>query len=485
MKRSGILFALAAALSGFTILRGIGPHDEGLMLQAASRIGAGQWPYRDFWLNYPPGQPALLALLGKLFGAPLLTWRVLRVGLDATVSVLAYRLVRREAPEPLALAAWAAVAGAMAFPTGPGPNPPALALALGALLAARRAPLAAGAIAGLAVPFRLEIGAAAVLGVWIAGRRGRSVLVGVAVAALALAPFFAVDPGSMLSDTVGFLGIQGLQRLPFPLHFHGALRPSKLIEFYFPAILIAGTACWLLGAMPLIRRALASPRYALASAGGDLALAPLALVGVGYLLGRTDEFHLIPLSVALSVMLAIAIPRPGYRAVRVLLIGALALIAIHGIERRAGQALHPPALAAVPGGDGVETSPDDARALTELRHYVWANTTPGESIFVANPRHDLVRFGESLLYVILDRPNATRYISMQPGVMTTAKVQREIVSSLARVRLVVRWLDPAAAFAEPNGAGRSSGVHILDLYLASQFREVARFGYYAVLRRRA
>ena len=64
------LFAAAAALSAFTILREIGPHDEGLMLQAAARMAGGQWPYRDFWWNYGPGQPLVLGALWKALGMP-------------------------------------------------------------------------------------------------------------------------------------------------------------------------------------------------------------------------------------------------------------------------------------------------------------------------------------------------------------------------------------------------------------------------------
>src|SRR3954454_2856465 len=100
------------------------------MLQAAARIAGGEWPYRDFWLNYGPGQPLVLAALWKAFGPSLLVWRIIRVGLDATVSVLAFALVRRAAPGWLALLTWAAAAAAMAWPTGPGPNPAALALVL-------------------------------------------------------------------------------------------------------------------------------------------------------------------------------------------------------------------------------------------------------------------------------------------------------------------------------------------------------------------
>ena len=90
----------------------------------------------------------------------------------------------------------------------------------------------------------------------------------------------------------------------------------------------------------------------------------------------------------------------------------------------------------------------------------------------------------TLSYVLAGRPNPTRYDVMQPGVVTTAEVQREIVRDLRRsgTELVVRWLSPVAAQPEPNGAGRSSGVRTLDRYLARRYLEVERFGDYALLR---
>ena len=99
-----VLFLLGAALTASTIWWGINPHDEGLVLQSAARIADdGQLPYRDFYANYGPGQYVLNAGLHLVFGPSLVSWRVLRVLLDATVGVLAYVLARRDAPEPLAL----------------------------------------------------------------------------------------------------------------------------------------------------------------------------------------------------------------------------------------------------------------------------------------------------------------------------------------------------------------------------------------------
>jgi hypothetical protein len=114
-----------------------------------------------------------------------------------------------------------------------------------------------------------------------------------------------------------------------------------------------------------------------------------------------------------------------------------------------------------------------------------ARVPPGDSVFVANPRHDLVHEGHTLLYVLLQRPSATDYDVMQPGVVTTGAVQAMMIASLqaSRPRIVVRWTDADASRPEPNGAGRSSGVFALDRYLARSYRPAARFGDYTVLTR--
>jgi hypothetical protein len=474
-----LLFGAAAAFAGVTILWGIAPHDEGLMLQAAQRIADGQWPWRDFWWNYGPAQPLLLAIPAKLFGPSLLWWRLLRLVLNGLVSVLAYRLVRRDASAPVALAVWAAVAGAMAFPALPTPTPALLALGFGSLLLAERRPLVAGVLAGLTLAFRLDMGVAVVAGVVLAAPVGRLRVLGTALAtgALALAPFVLVGGvGRFLDQTLGFaLDEQELQRLPFPLSYDGGFDPNKLLELYFPAILLAGLAAW---ALVAVRRR--PPLHALAPL-------PLALVGVAYLLARTDEFHLIPLAAVLPVLLGTALgsERSASTLPRAVLAIALALVILHGLDRQLGRVLHPPSRAEIPlaAADGVRTGPANAQALGQLGRAVRRRVPPGQPVFVANPRFDLVRVGDPLLYVLLERPNPTRYDVMQPGVVTTAPVQRELVRSLerARPRVVIRWLDPTAARREPNGAGRSSGVHVLDRWLAREYRPAERFGAYAVL----
>ena len=471
-----VLGLLATAWATIDLRAGIGPHDEGLMLQWGHRIAGGEWPYRDFWSNYLPGAPLLQALLGD----SLVTWRIVRAVMAGVSAVLAYLLVKRETVnDRWALAAWAGVTAAMAWPLTPGPTAPATALALGALLAGRRHGGLAGGLAGAAFLFRPEIGAAAALGAWLLGRREpgpahprRLWAVAAGVALAGMAPFLVVAPGDFLSQTFGFAFKQHLQRLPFPLAPHSS-DPNKVLERDFPALLVLFTGLWAAVALPARR---------------GLALLPLVVVGLAYLLARTDEFHLVPLAAVLAVALAATAAREARTAWKVVLAAGLAVIVLHGGDRMLAKVTDGTTMAAVdlPGAAGVRTTPDDGHALEDLATAVEHRSRPGSFLLSAPPRYDRVRVGDTLLYTLLDRENPTRYDVVQPGVVTTASVQREMRDDLERTRtpLVVRWVAPVARQAEDNGSGRSSGVTLLDDYLAAKYARVGRYGDYLLLARR-
>jgi hypothetical protein len=301
-----------------------------------------------------------------------------------------------------------------------------------------------------------------------------------AAALLLVAPSALAAPGDFWDQTVGFaLDEQSLQRLPLPGSYDGAFEPNKVLAFYLPYVLMGGLALWL--ALAVATRA---PSRLWAPF-------PLALAGLLYLLARADEFHLVPLAAVLPVLLATLAGREqllGRAPAAAALAVPLVLVALHGLDQnRIGLFSGPPLdRLELDVADGVKAPPDEARALERLVPYVRERVPAGRPVFVANPRHDLVRVGNPLVYVMVDRPNPTRYDVMQPGVVTTDEVQREMVGDLrgSGTGLVVRWLSPVAAEAEPNGAGRSSGVRTLDRHLARRYVEVERFGDYAVLRLR-
>ena len=69
--------------------------DEGIVLQGATRILAGQTPYRDFFSFYTPGSFYLVAALFRVFGNSFVVARTSVAVTGAACSVVTYLLVRR------------------------------------------------------------------------------------------------------------------------------------------------------------------------------------------------------------------------------------------------------------------------------------------------------------------------------------------------------------------------------------------------------
>jgi len=77
--------------------------DEGILLQGAQRILAGQVLYRDFFSFYTPGSYYALALLFKVFGSSLLVARTALALSGAILSLITYLLARRVCSRTIAL----------------------------------------------------------------------------------------------------------------------------------------------------------------------------------------------------------------------------------------------------------------------------------------------------------------------------------------------------------------------------------------------
>jgi len=481
-------------ISGSTALLGIQPNDEGLMLQAAARIADGQVPYSDFWWFYPPGQPLLLGGLWELLGPSLLPWRLLRVLCDAAVAVMAWRLaVRGGAPPWVALAAWLAAALAMAYPSGPHPYPPTMVLALAALLVFERRPALAGVLAGAAAFWRLEFAAYLVLGIAVAfvlARAPRQAGRFVAAAALTVVVLYApvvalagLDPSFDLLIDYPLTDFSDYQSLPFPLDYDGPLNTSSiggflsdsaenLLLFYVPLVLVVGLVA---GVAAVVWRREGAWRAAVA----------IFAVGMAhYLITRPDVFHTAPLAVMVAVLAAWSW-RAG-RAWAAVAAVVLAFTIVEGADRRWLELRREYAPLDLSVADGVQVARAERDDLERAVAAVQERVPPGSPTYVATRRSDLVTSGYPLFYVLADRPNPTRYDIQAPGVVTSAPVQREIVADLDSTRpaAVVRDTSPITAAPEPNKAGESSGVRVLDEYLARAYRPVAEYGRFEILERR-
>jgi hypothetical protein len=503
-----LLFLGAGAIAAFSIRRGIDPFDEGIALQAASRIAQGQLPYGDFRWAYGPGQPYLNAGLFELFGPSLIAWRIVRVAVDAAVATVVYALVRRRGPEWLALVAWLTSACAMAQPLSANPFPLALLFGLAALAVitgaapTARTAAAAGVLCGLAAAWRLDFGlytAAAVTVAVLAGPGTRGVrlrLVAWAGAAtlatvvLAYAPFVvAAGPSDVWDELVASsLRDHDYWTLPFPWSYDGSFRlwpPGDLLEdgkdllgFYVPVLLAAGGIVGVAAVVVAWRRERQPPwRW--------LALLAFCAGGWFYLRSRTDEFHETPLLVLLAIFLAWIMAWSLRERIAVLTASAalvLSLLLAATAANRVSAVLRPPDLEPLDLAiaDGVQVAPDEADALPRVVRLIQAEVPPGEPIYVAPRRSDLARIGNPLLYVLADRPNA---LNVDFPVFARRDVHEQVVSDLraAPPEVIVRWTDPRSSEAEPNLRGRPSGYRGLDELLESDYELLGSSGYYEVL----
>ena len=202
-------------------------------------------------------------------------------------------------------------------------------------------------------------------------------------------------------------------------------------------------------------------------------VAGLLVLGLGaavYYRSRADLEHAQALLVVTAGLAALIRPKLFGAAV-------LALLIAVGTANRASALLRPPDLA--PLGD-VRVPPADARDIPRVAARVQQLVPPGEPIYVAPRRSDLVTFSNPLLHFFVERPNVLRRDVL---LQARPEEQERIVAALRarRPRAIVRWTSPESARPEPNRRGRPSGSRTLDEYLAAAYRLDARYGDYDVL----
>jgi len=516
------LWILGLGVGALTLKDWIQLNDEGLMLQAASRISSGQLPYRDFWWFYPPGQPYLLALLWKLSGPSLVPWRVLRAVVDATVAVLAWRLAGRRAGRGPALLAWAVAIFAVSSATGPHPYPIALMFALGCLLVLEKRPWLAGVLVGLVSVWRIEFAAYLGLGVFLGllvrggGKRTISQFAGMGIltAGLFYIPLvLAAGVGDSWNLLIRYpvLEFGKYQTLPFPLIWDGGGNAkgvdllAQVLSYHLPLALVLTLFSSLI-ALALSRR----PGRWLEVATG--------VFGIGmvhYLVVRADAFHTGPLAVMDAVLGAWAVGAvvqvrrerstsvSPVHGIRPKLAAAAALVALAGLgwgladtvwkREREVRAAQQARVIQIDAAHGVKELPStrcslrgepvQVCSLADLEAAVrFVKDSKAGPIYVTTKRSDLVTSGAPLFYVLSGRDNVTRYDIAAPGVVTSAPVQEEIIGRLEATKaLVVRYTAGITAAPEPNQAGKSSGVTLLDAFLRQSYKMVGRFGAWEVL----
>jgi 4-amino-4-deoxy-L-arabinose transferase-like glycosyltransferase len=478
---AGSLLLLAVLLEAGMLWVGIDDLDEGYFAQQATRVLHGQVPYRDFDSLYTPGLLYVHAGLFYFLGGPsLVGLRVVSLVGRAAIACLMYGLGRSFA-RPL----WAVVPplflliGLDASPERWEPHPGWLSTAF-ALLSVwlfPRSSLAAGAAAGLTFLFKQNTGvlilAAAVVFTCLEARfcRTRGVQGGGApmgaggwgVWPRALRALRASSP-----LLVGFAAVTLVWLVPLLFAIDGqATRLAPFIGGVNQAALFSPpemtdllpVAAGLLGAWYAWRRCRRPLLAWYVVAGWFLFVTEFP---------RMDALHLVWSAPLLLVVGAIALD--GLPAqLGVVALSTLGLAALPILDWRTdwvGQSRV--AISGVPYADGLLVPPRTRDDLVGLVGDLRARTEPGEPIFVYPT--------EPLVYVLAERPNPTRYDHLYPGAAPPDEVHR-VIQQLADVRIVVTSEFWPPFFAPPGDNAP------LDADLATNYREVGRYGAYHILER--
>jgi hypothetical protein len=154
----------------------------------------------------------------------------------------------------------------------------------------------------------------------------------------------------------------------------------------------------------------------------------------------------------------------------------LVIVGVSGFLKSFGSQYQPLGLARA---TGIKV-PQSFAHYAELVRYIDKQTVPGEPIYSGVEDHTLLNVNDAILYFLADRPSATRFVQMDPGLANTLSAQTEIRDALEakRVKLVVLFRFKSG---EPNLSSRSNGIFLLDKFLDDRYRETRRFGNYSVL----
>ncbi|WP_375421070.1 hypothetical protein [uncultured Sphingomonas sp.] len=519
------VFALAFISLFFVMDRRLDPYDEGLMLTAAMSAGAGKLLHRDFYLVYGPGTPWLLSKIWLATTHTFLAARLYGLTIQAGIVALCYHLLKPLIIKWFAVAgvlsAWLWLASAQSFLY---PSFPCILLYLLASIAilggnkdvtSRWRVLAGGVCAGIASLFRYDAGvailAAEIVYIGVAHLRidpseRRRYNAAVDLFLLAIGFIVIVGPATLVYFHAGMVEAwwrdvigsstsyyRTHRNLPFPTATAILRRPSWISVFLAPIALAVAAATY------VTRPVNSSPPTSATPTKQKFGLLMCCLSAALHYKGlvRVEPLHalmsVVPATLLLVLCAAEWWKRPGRRAVLatgslIILILLPATYAFASTVRRltsfAGRiniawlaAGAPPARSS----DRPQCLPRDALVGADIlpgrlaaSDFVREHSSPGEPVFVADNRHDRFTINAVALYYLMDRPPGTRWFIFDPGLQTRSDIQRSIIRDLERAK--VRWIviDDLENFGpEPNASSLSSGVRVLDHWIARSYHRVS------------
>ena len=421
--------------------RVVATNDEGILLDAAQRIAAGQRPYVDFWTYMSPGSYWLQAVVFRLFGISLLAGRLIVIFDFSLQCALVFWLTSRLASRLTAIAVTFAFLGFQiadpAFLSAQHRwDSSTLALAGVAIAVSARsrvAWIASGAVLAAAAWCTPTVGAVlVVVALWLAMERERRQALGPLIAGAAI----------VFAGGAGWLAVQGglvplIQQMLW-------LRQNYLVNAMPYGAIIGGYRALfdgLNGGMELVVRSLLVAGVALPAV-----LPPLALLGWGLMFWRktvpVEHRAAVALLLGAGGALILALsPRPdvmhlAFVAALPYVLAGAAWSKLIPVRVRAPLALFSLLMAGTFAWNSFNTRRTTSQLASPVGNLrvdnaqrpamekLFTNVRPGESLFVFPymPMH----------YFLTQARNPTRFSFLSPGMSTKAESLEALAELQAR-----------------------------------------------------
>jgi hypothetical protein len=515
-------------------------YDEGIILTAAMRVGAGQIPHRDFYANYGPAQFYILAGLFKIFGQSILVERLydlLLKGLLVTaVFAIAASYTRRSVAVFTAMVTvlWLfCLTDLSGTPVIPVSLLNFVSSALIVTVFVGHVPikrmLAAGALAGFAALFRYDTGLAlfgihaCVIAIAIRSARapnklrtfaytwGPYVLGFVVVTLPPMLYYLSVAPlHPIVHDLILYPSRYYHRSRNLPLPRIG-LHSFENIQVYLPIVAV-GISLYVGGALVFGTRsneARPSRRSEERKLGGFLVtfgLLALVMYFKGYVRMEIAQMYLciIPSLIVIAVLLQ---QQRGFHgplrfftmALAWLYVLAVASSTFHQMKKSYLSHVSVLERMLLPGGPispeiqiwcklanpltrGVCFLPDDERIRTI--EFIESHTASGQVLYVGLAKHDRIFVNDNLIYFAAQRLPATHWSHFDPGLQNSYAIQLEMRHELESNAPPYIVLDSEFdQMREPNDSSRSTGVTLLDDYVHKTYQYTRSFGNLSLWRR--
>lgn len=531
-SRTGTNWLVAVVLTlGFVylflgIFQGLNYYDEGLALQAAARVAAGQLPYRDFWAYYAPGEFYTLAAVFRVFGSSILVERIwdtlVRFGICLVVFLTSRRLISTKAAYgsfliTLLFLGWLGLYGPPVFP--------ALLWSLLAVLFLLHSfsregyqfLLLGGLATGAAAVYRHDFGAftflstaAALLLLALedslvavksrakAVHRLKGLFVYTSATCAVVIPvllyfLWTVPLHELRTDFLLFPRIQLRFRalplpplLPSPSYFiNSALLLGPWFLFYSPA------AVYLVNWIGLVRSVRAAPGDA-ARRGRRFGRTVLGVLGSLLFVQaytRADFIHCFPTTIPAAILVPALLEDWPIEKRRtwskrlvsfLLLVLAVPYVVVPVDWWRLHLQANAPwkvATSKLPRARYFRVLPDAEEAAQFIRQHA----PQGQGIFVGNWQHRQLLYTDVTFYFLAERQAGTKFYDFIPGVTTTAPVQQAIISDLQRNRVeYIVLISDYGYDRTPTEVPTDGGVTLLDDFIRREYHQVQTFGHYSV-----